>query len=61
MEVFGMVNSRYRIADIMAELSLQHDILVSITEETYSHYTEYVEILPFFKNISEEGIEIYAK
>ena len=54
-------NNKYQIADIMAKLSLHHDILVSITEETYSRYTEYLEILPFFKNVSKEGIEIYGK
>lgn len=54
-------NNKYRIADIMAKLSLNYDILVSITEETYNRYRDYLEILPFYKNISEEGIEIYGK
>ena len=54
-------NNRYQIADIMAKLSIHYDIVVSITEETYSRYIDYLEILPFFKNISKEGIEIYGK
>lgn len=53
--------NKYRIADIMSKLSLSYNILVSITEETYNRYIEYLEILPFYKNISEEGIEIYGK
>ena len=53
--------NKYRIADIMADLTLNYDILVSITEETYNRYREYSEILPFYKNITEEGIEIYGK
>ena len=53
--------NKYRIADIMSKLSLNYNILVSITEETYNRYIEYLEILPFYKNISEEGIEIYGK
>ncbi|MBC8181845.1 nucleotidyltransferase domain-containing protein [candidate division KSB1 bacterium] len=53
--------NKYRIADIMADLSLNYDILVSITEETYNRYREYSEILPFYKNVTEEGIEIYGK
>jgi len=52
---------KYRIAEIMANLTLNYDILVSITEETYNRYKEYFEILPFYKNISEEGLEIYGK
>jgi uncharacterized protein len=54
-------NSKYQIADIMTQLSLNYDILVSITEETYNRYKEYSEFLPFYKNISKEGLEIYGK
>lgn len=53
--------NKYRIADIMSKLSLNYNILVSLTEETCNRYIEYLEILPFYKNISEEGIEIYGK
>lgn len=53
--------NQYRIADIMTRLSLNHDILVSITEETYNRYREYSEILPFYRNISKEGVDIYGK
>ena len=56
----NLINNRYRIADIMTELSLSYDLLVSITEETYNRYIEYLDILPFYKNISKEGIEIYG-
>ena len=53
--------NKYQIANIMADLTLNYDILVSITEETYNRYREYSDILPFYKNITEEGIEIYGK
>ena len=52
---------KYKIADIMAELSLRFDLLVSITEETYNRFRKYMDILPFYKNIYEEGIKIYGK
>jgi len=52
---------RYRIADVMTRLSLNYDVLVSITEETLNRFMEYSEILPFFKNIKDEGITIYGK
>jgi len=54
-------NYKYRIAEIMTELSLNYDLLVSITEETYSRYEEYMEILPFFSNIRKEGVVIYGE
>ncbi|MDZ7399595.1 MAG: nucleotidyltransferase domain-containing protein [candidate division KSB1 bacterium] len=52
---------RYRIADVMAELSLNHDVLVSITEETLNRFMEYSEILPFYQIIKKEGVVIYGK
>ncbi len=53
--------ARYRIADIMFRLSLNYDLLVSITEETTRHFKMYSEILPFYQNINQEGIEIYGE
>jgi predicted nucleotidyltransferase len=57
----NLKKNKYQIADIMADLTLNYDILVSITEETCNRYRKYLDILPFYKNISEEGIEIYGK
>ena len=44
----------------MTNLSLNYDILVSITEDTYKQFNEYSDILPFYKNISKTGVEIYS-
>ena len=52
---------KYQIADIMAELSLKNDILISITEETYKRFNDYLQVLPFYLNIYNEGIEIYGQ
>ncbi len=51
----------YKIADIMTHLSLKYDTFISLTEETYSRYNDYLDILPFFRNIYNEGVEIYGK
>jgi predicted nucleotidyltransferase len=53
--------NRYKITDIMTRLSLDHDILVSITEETCIRYKQYSDIIPLYKNIIKTGIEIYGK
>jgi uncharacterized protein len=53
--------ARYKIADIMSELSMKNDIFISITEENYKRYNDYLEALPFYKNIYNEGIRIYGK
>lgn len=52
---------RYRIAEVMTKLSLSHDVLVSITEDALSRFMEYSEILPFYKNIKDEGVTIYGE
>lgn len=51
----------YKIADIMTDLSLKYDTFISLTEETYHRYNEYLDVLPFFQNIYNEGIKIYGK
>ena len=51
---------RYIIADVMGELTIKYGKLISLTEVAYNHYTDYVDILPFYKNIDEEGVEIYG-
>lgn len=51
----------YKIADLMTHLSLKYDTFISLTDETYSRYTEYLDVLPFFRNIADEGIEIYGQ
>jgi uncharacterized protein len=52
---------RYLIAKIMADLSLKHDVLISITEEERKRFLDYLDILPFYRNIQNEGIEIYGR
>jgi predicted nucleotidyltransferase len=52
---------RGRIVDIMTDLSLKYDIVISFTRESYGRYIRYLEVLPFFYNIYLEGVEIYGK
>lgn len=52
--------SKYQIADIMSKLSINYNMLVSITEETLSCYNEFSQYLPYYQNIRNEGIEIYG-
>jgi predicted nucleotidyltransferase len=52
---------RDQIVDIMTNLSLKYDTFISLTKETVSRYNEYLDVLPYFKNVYNEGIEIYGK
>ncbi len=51
---------KYKIADIMTDLSLKYDTFISITEENYNRFYEYLPALPYFRNIRDEGLEIYG-
>ncbi len=50
---------QYIVSDVMAELSLKHDKLISLMEIPYTRYNEYLDVLPFYRNVYDEGIEIY--
>ncbi|MCD5407101.1 MAG: nucleotidyltransferase domain-containing protein [Desulfotomaculum sp.] len=47
------------IVDVMFDLSLKYNIVLSIIEKNHTHYYRYKEFVPFFANISIEGVEIY--
>jgi len=49
------------IVDIMVELSLKYNLVVSITEQEYKHYLKYVKFVPFYSNVNDEGVEFYAR
>jgi predicted nucleotidyltransferase len=52
---------RERIVDIMTDLSLKHDTFISLTDETYNRYNEYLDVLPYFENVYKEGVEINGR
>ena len=51
---------RDKIVDIMVDLSLKYDVMVSITENSADDFKEYVDYVPFYANVYNEGVEIYA-
>lgn len=50
--------SEYRqpVAAIASDLSLKHDITVSVTMKPAIQIRKYMNIVPFYKNVLEEGI-----
>ena len=52
---------RSEIVDIMTDLSLKYDTFISLAKKTYSRYSEYLDVLPYYQNIHNEGVEIYGK
>lgn len=57
----GLRQYKYIIADIMGELSLKYEKLISLIEVPYNRYTRYLDVLPFYRNVRDEGVEIYGR
>ena len=47
---------RRQIGFITSELSLKHDITVSVTVKPFAQFQKYADVLPFYKNVLREGI-----
>lgn len=47
---------RYAIAYISSDLSLKHDITVSITVKAHEQFQHYQNVLPYYRNVIQEGI-----
>lgn len=47
---------RTRISEISSDMSLAHDVTVSITVKPLEQFRRYSDILPYYKNVLREGI-----
>lgn len=50
---------RSRIASITSNLSLIHDVTVSVAVKPFKQFQQHANILPYYKNVLKEGI-LYA-
>lgn len=48
--------TRSSIGAITSELSLKHDITVSVTVKPLNQFRQFANVLPFYKNVLKEGI-----
>lgn len=47
---------RNSVAAITSDLSLKHDITISVTVKPLEQFQKYANVLPFYKNVMKEGI-----
>lgn len=50
-----------KILDIAVDISIRYGIVLSIVENNHDYFYDWVEALPFFANIENEGIRIYGE
>ncbi len=51
---------RRQMVSLMSDLSLKYDVVVGITCIPFSDFEEYKEVLPYYRNINNEGVRVVA-
>lgn len=51
---------RQKLADIKVDLSLKHEVVISIIIKTYNQYVRNRDFVPFYSTVDKEGVEIYG-
>lgn len=49
-----------KLADISTDMALKYCKVFSIIDVSYQEYEDWEEISPFYRNVSKEGIVLYA-
>lgn len=47
---------RNRVGMITSDLSLKHDVTISVTVKPFDQFRQYADVLPYYKNVLGEGI-----
>ena len=49
-----------KLSDVSADISIKYLRVFSIIDISYQEYLNWKQVLPYYRNISEEGIILYA-
>ena len=49
-----------RLSDVSADISIKYFKVFSIIDISYQEYMAWMKISPFYRNVSEEGVILYA-
>ncbi len=60
MDEKGIKGQREKLLDIIVSLTTKYGIVLSIIENNYKYFYDWVNVLPFFSNIKREGVSIYG-
>lgn len=51
---------RRRVASVTSDLSLKHDITISVSVKSHRQFEKYAAVLPYYQNVIKEGIRYGA-
>lgn len=60
MEEEEIKKYRDKILDIIVELTTSYGCVISIIENNYNYFYDWVDYMPFFTSVRNEGINIYG-
>lgn len=49
-----------RLSDVSTDIALKYLKVFSIIDVSYQEYRDWMNIAPFYKNVAEEGVVLYA-
>ena len=49
-----------RLSDVSTDISIKYYKVFSIIDVSYQEYVTWVKVSPFYRNVSEEGVVLYA-
>ncbi|HEY5560736.1 MAG TPA: nucleotidyltransferase domain-containing protein [Clostridiaceae bacterium] len=59
-EPFALKKYEDSLIDFEVDMNLDYDIVLSIYTKSLMEYQKYIDVLPYLKNISREGIVYYG-
>lgn len=51
---------RNQVLDLTTDITIRYGIVISVIENNYDHFYDWVDYLPFYNNVNNEGVDIYA-
>ena len=51
---------RNQMVELAVDMDLEYDQVFSVLNIDYKNFLEWADILPFYKNVSEEGVVLWA-
>ena len=49
-----------RLSDVSTDISIKYFKVFSIIDVSYQEYMNWIKVSPFYRNVSEEGVVLYA-
>lgn len=49
-----------QLSDVSTDISIKYFKVFSIIDISYQEYMQWMNTLPFYKNVSQEGVVLYA-